>query len=537
MASIALACDLNSRADDRNTQEVVAAKLREKGHTVEILSVGANYLQSYGKSSKAKGKIGVFLINGLAPVTTADFGTGCGRYYYYDRMVLCYQAWLHKNQGCDKMTAPANEWDFNGSASFKAKWNNKSVDEVCKAFPDKLSWCCADSKESMADAILANVEKGGQTDGSSSKTTVGYDKSKPLQAHINIKYHTNKKPDVIQDIIINFTEKSHHDLAHDGITPVTINNAVRQSMCDVVELMREDQRAEGEPLDDDLRFYVHSVRLKTNGQLEDFYNSDGTDNSSCKMDIYGFGFNNGTLINPLDMQTCGKTVDSEMDELVETSKFLVHMEYAKHRKDDVINFKVDNQKEPKFLAQEGDDNNILSFTSITYKPISDLMNSSIQVFKTPREGGTYYQYTETKNSKSILNYGQMSCLSSTSDTIGEKEAYHRAVHNDSFNPEHKYSYSVVVPFAQDLQIGDLVQIKSNDKKINSIKTLQSIKWTYSPSKIPKIQTEIGLDELAPDILLKTQLRELRENAKKESTLFTGTATAVSADTNIYQWEN
>ena len=87
----------------------------------------------------------------------------------------------------------------------------------------------------------------------------------------------------------------------------------------------------------------------------------------------------------------------------------------------------------------------------------------------------------------------------------------------------------------DLDINDLVQVKADAQKLNTVKEVQSIKITYNNSQIPRIRTELGLGEMAQEFQLKKLLKELRESAKKESTLFSGSASKVT-DTEVYQWE-
>ena len=67
--------------------------------------------------------------------------------------------------------------------------------------------------------------------------------------------------------------------------------------------------------------------------------------------------------------------------------------------------------------------------------------------------------------------------------------------------------------------------------------MKSLKITFDGGKMPRIQTEIGLDELAPDIQLKQNIRNMRASAKKESTDFTKSAEPKS-DVNgeIYLWD-
>ena len=86
-----------------------------------------------------------------------------------------------------------------------------------------------------------------------------------------------------------------------------------------------------------------------------------------------------------------------------------------------------------------------------------------------------------------------------------------------------------------LRIGDLVKVVANAKKLNTIKEVQSIKVVFDSSKMPRVQTEIGLGELAPDIQLKQNIRNLRQNAKEESTAFSKSAIAVT-DPIYYEWD-
>lgn len=369
-----------------------------------------------------------------------------------------------------------------------------------------------------------------------SKVTNGYDKDNPYKCYIQLEFSTSESNN-IEVLILDFTVDSTDTNSYEGITPVLINNVVKQGMIDVVELMRSIVYDE---YDQNLRFYIHRIKLITppkTGDEKTWYtvNENDTDNSSCKLDIYGFGFNNGTLINPKDLSSCGKTIVSVMEDLVTSSGYLVELEYGKHRKDDVINFKVDNQLEPVFVASEGDENNILSFTSISYTPVSNLYNSSIQVFKSGTEESSVYNFTESKDSTSIAKYGQQTTLESSTDIIESKEAYYKCRTNPEFQPEQTYSYSITVPYVQDIVIGDLVQVIADDKKLNTIKKVSSVKFSYATNQIPKIKTELGLGELAPDLLLKKQLRELRDAAKEKSTLFSSTAVPVE-DPNVYQWE-
>ena len=76
---------------------------------------------------------------------------------------------------------------------------------------------------------------------------------------------------------------------------------------------------------------------------------------------------------------------------------------------------------------------------------------------------------------------------------------------------------------------------ANAEKLSTIKELKSIKISFDSNKIPRIRTELGLNELAPDIQLKKNIRNLRRSAKKESTYFDDSATPVT-DEIYYEWD-
>ena len=91
-------------------------------------------------------------------------------------------------------------------------------------------------------------------------------------------------------------------------------------------------------------------------------------------------------------------------------------------------------------------------------------------------------------------------------------------------------------YAPNLKLGDLVQVISNSRKLNDIKTIESIKVTYDIKQMPRIQTEIGLDELEPFLRIKKEMQDMRNNTKKKNTNFSSTATPVQ-DEDVYIWDN
>lgn len=83
MATVIIGCDRNG-VDDSGCQNTIAKALEKAGHTVEKLSIGPNEYASYSYNSKAKGKIGVYLIAaGLTSIADAFDGNTYFKYNYF----------------------------------------------------------------------------------------------------------------------------------------------------------------------------------------------------------------------------------------------------------------------------------------------------------------------------------------------------------------------------------------------------------------------------------------------------------------------
>ena len=146
-----------------------------------------------------------------------------------------------------------------------------------------------------------------------------------------------------------------------------------------------------------------------------------------------------------------------------------------------------------------------------------------------------YYYVESKDAISILKYQEQCTLQTESEPIGEKEAYWNARHNEKFNSEQTYSYTITVGGSPDVDLKDLVNVVANKYQLNTLKEVESITLTYNHKTKPVVQTQLGLGELAPDIQLKKNIKQLRDNAKTNRTDFTGTATPIE-NNDIYTWE-
>lgn len=387
------------------------------------------------------------------------------------------------------------------------------------------------------------VDAKGSSSSSSTTTvttTTGYDKDKPIQGFIRLIYSASNDTSArsfkakTKYIDLNFTLKSPSNSAISGLSTVWVNNATRKTSVDMKTWFEDNEPNKNIYLHQ-IQFITPKAEKDSEGKYQDWYTFDKSthDYSSCKMDLYNIIFDNRQALNPTDLQACGKSISNIMEEIVKSSGYRVKMTYALHRCDDKINFSVDNQTEPVFVAKEGDDNNILEWSSINDTPVSNLRNKSICVFK---KADKKYYYVDTGDINSILEYGEQATLTTISeDNTSEKEAYHTARSSDDYNPDHDYSYTIVVPYAPLLHIGDLIKILANAQQLNDVKTIQSLKIKYSNSSMPRIRTEIGCDEVEPFLRIRKEQERLRKEARSESTYFGTTATPIE-DEDVYIWD-
>lgn len=410
--------------------------------------------------------------------------------------------------------------------------------------------------KSKSAKVIVNYKSGGRinqavTSGSTTKTqtvettvTKGYDKDKPFQAYIDICYSTSPTAKSKKyHIYVDFTQKASSAYSMSGLNPVWVNNSSKQiTLKNVISKIR-DYRGEN------TQIYLREINLiapKIKSTASDSsttqdtstewytYDKNTKDNSSCKMLLYSISFDNQTGTQPADLGACGKSVNEIMKSIVEEANYIVDMEYAEHRCNDKINFSVDNNNSAVFTAMEGNNNNILEWSNITYNPANELFNMSMCVFKD--NVSKKYAYVDSRYPESILNYQEQCTLITENEEIGSKEAYWNARHNEKFNPEQTYSFTITVKGYPDVRLKELVEVVANAKKLNTLKECDSITVNYSNTTKPVIQTELGLGELAPDLQVAKNIRLLRDNAKGKTTSFSSTASPIT-DESVYEWDN
>lgn len=175
MANYVVASD-NIDGKEQSYIKACISALEKKGHTCENAGVGPNTIQSYGLSSKASGKIGVFIVGGSDAGMYTDFVTGLKNgYYHYKYMWVVFASntattdkWLTCNGLAN--TKLVRAWDDNYSGS-----NIAAVGQTAKAYfsanKQYINYVCGKlgcTFESIANKLANGGESEEEGDSSAS---------------------------------------------------------------------------------------------------------------------------------------------------------------------------------------------------------------------------------------------------------------------------------------------------------------------------------------------------------------------------------
>ena len=117
---IILGCDANTE-DDSTVQNKIAERLQAEGYPVEKLPIGPNYFASTDYSSKAKGKIGIYLIaSGIFSIADAYYGSGQFDNYIFgirgdfgDKGATCFNCPISADADCTSICDELDGKTFN----------------------------------------------------------------------------------------------------------------------------------------------------------------------------------------------------------------------------------------------------------------------------------------------------------------------------------------------------------------------------------------------------------------------------------------
>ena len=170
MANIILGCDTNRVSEDKKTLNTISNKLKNAGHSVEVLSVGPNYVQSAMQKSRNKGKIAVFLVNGADLQTYKDFYQGITRGYYYVKYAYFgLEGWISPSTcSCNgaKTAKLKKAHDDASSSSYTADIVGMTTDQVMKKYSSAINYACGSSVEELGNNLVKVMGGGTSSSGS-----------------------------------------------------------------------------------------------------------------------------------------------------------------------------------------------------------------------------------------------------------------------------------------------------------------------------------------------------------------------------------
>ncbi|MBR0272362.1 MAG: hypothetical protein IJQ68_10325 [Methanobrevibacter sp.] len=197
-----------NHATEKGWIDTVIKKLEAKGHTCENAGVGPNTIQSYGLSSKASGKIGVFIVNGSDAGMFVDFVTGLKNgYYHYKYMWVVFASntattdkWLTCNGIANTPLVRAHDDNYSGSTIESVGQTAKAYFEANKQY---INYVCGKLGCSFDEIATKLANGGSDDDGESSASSIKEalrDVLSPLDGEveckvINDKVFVNKIPE------------------------------------------------------------------------------------------------------------------------------------------------------------------------------------------------------------------------------------------------------------------------------------------------------------------------------------------------------
>ena len=164
---VVLGCDRNGN-DDSNYQSTVAGIIEQAGYTVEKLAIEPNAFASYSyDSSKAKGKIGIYLIAaGTFSIGDATYGNTSFDYNYFGIRPECSPNW--EVEDCD--TKPiGSDADTRGGVTDKIA--GKTFKEINDIVKERSMVVTGKDATEMGNNLVAAM--GGQAQGGQSATGGG----------------------------------------------------------------------------------------------------------------------------------------------------------------------------------------------------------------------------------------------------------------------------------------------------------------------------------------------------------------------------
>lgn len=150
MTTIVLGCDSNG--NDRKWLNGVARVFRQAGYKVEVLSIGPNPFSVYSYSSKAKGKIGVYLM-AASLISFLDAAAANFDYNYF--IIRSDASRTIKTEAAFNSRGIPKDWDGNYSIAGYNKAAGKTYPELNSLYASRCRAVFGANPEAGANAVVS----------------------------------------------------------------------------------------------------------------------------------------------------------------------------------------------------------------------------------------------------------------------------------------------------------------------------------------------------------------------------------------------
>ena len=531
--------NIQDKSKDKARIKKIAKAFRELGHKSVVCEVSSNahtHPKKYGCTKK--NDVWVCVFGGVCGGTVADLtgyvDGGFGNWFKNDQLkkASLFFIWVSKPEGASINVATAKKlpraWDDNFSPS-KFKGIPNPVSYLKKK---GVTWIESGTTDGIVQLIKNQNWQGSgfDIDGDTTQKeiknsytiTKGFDKQNPFEAYLKVDYAIGSRKGKQKTIYIDWQSKAPsttNKFTNDfGIEWHNREKRVHQiNLLDKIKSIEDPQHTK------DTKYYLKKVTFMRDFQdeLDDKETEekenlayDNNDQSSYKMLLYDLGVFNGEIAKMESLGLGGKTLLDGVKTVLDKANYNFNIKYAEHRDDDYLNFSEEvDTKNIKYLFDESFNGNILDITNVKYSPTSQLMNSSVVVYKpTKKENDPTVNYTYARkcNRKEIWRFGEQMKVENWNIDTGLREASQRSYDNlmQYFQPVTTFTVkSVGLP---PVEIGDWVETKTVNPLLTNEYKVESRKINIDVTDRPMIQTEYGLGDIDTTIKVKKNLAKQRK---------------------------
>jgi len=562
--------NIQTKAKDKARIQAIAKAFTSIGHKAVVGAVGSNMHtkpKSYGCTKK--NDVWVCVFGGACAGTIADLTgyTGFGDWFKNDQLKKASLMFIFvsKPEGRASDIASIKKLGIAHDDNFSRKVKNftgiKNPSNYLKNH--NVTWIEDGTTTAIVNKIRNQQFNGSGLDlGGSNQTgekeitnsytrTWGFDKDNPFEAYLKIDYTVNKRNGTVKTIYVDWSSEapSVGNKFDNDFGIIWQNNKKYIHEIDILDKIKTAEMDYAQTSTN--KYYLKRVTFLRDFQdvIDDIDTEedeskayDNKDNSSYKMLLYDLGVFSGEVAKMESLGVSGKTILDGMKTILEKSGYDFSIKYNKWRNGDYINFTdgSDDVKDIKYTFNEGYDGNIIGISNVKYAPTSQLVNSSVTIFKSKlKENDPTMTYNYAKKSKlgEIMRFGEQMKVENLSTETGSKEANQKSYDNlmKYFQPLTTFTVkSVGLP---PVGINDWVETKTVNPLLTNEYQVASRKINIDVTDRPMIQTEFGLGEIDAPLKVKNNLAEQRKKLVREQLDLNEPVTYDDKFDDNYVWVN